>query len=102
EVLAAFDDVDAAGWPAVTRAVRGQGAFWYVATDPDGESRALLLDQVMADAAVGPPLEGLPPGVEAVRRGSSLFLLNHGDHPVSVNVPPGRSLLGPAAQHGRV
>src|SRR5699024_2756043 len=46
EVLAAFDDVDAAGWPAVTRAVRGQGAFWYVATDPDGESRALLLDQV--------------------------------------------------------
>jgi beta-galactosidase len=33
--------------------------------------------------------EFLPPGLQAVRRGSLLFLLNHGEEPVSVAVPAG-------------
>jgi beta-galactosidase len=32
-------------------------------------------------------LDGLPAGVEAVRRGDLLFLLNHGREPVTVELP---------------
>lgn len=32
-------------------------------------------------------LDGLPDGVEAVRRGDLLFLLNHGREPVTVDLP---------------
>ncbi|KUN25319.1 hypothetical protein AQJ11_21375 [Streptomyces corchorusii] len=35
----------------------------------------------------GGELDGLPPAVEAVRRGELLFLLNHGWEPVTVQVP---------------
>jgi beta-galactosidase len=35
---------------------------------------------------VRPPLAGAPPGVEAVRRGERLFLLNHARTPASVAV----------------
>lgn len=100
EVVARFDDVDAGRWPAVTRAERGRGAFWYVATDPDAASRARLLARVSADAGVEPVLEGLPPGVEAVRRGQHLFLLNHGDDPQDVRVPRGRTVIGPEPHEG--
>jgi beta-galactosidase len=39
---------------------------------------------VLAEAGVEPELPGLPEGVEAVRRGGRLFLLNHGEQPVEV------------------
>ena len=40
---------------------------------------------MLAGAGVEPDVPDLPNGVEAVRRGGRLFLLNHGDQPVEVH-----------------
>ncbi len=48
-------------------------------------------------------LDGLPPRVEAVRRGEALFLLNHAREPVTVPVPgTHRDLLTGATVTDRV
>ncbi|KFF99176.1 beta-galactosidase [Streptomyces scabiei] len=71
------------GLPAVVR----RGRAWYVSTLPEPAELRALLARVAADAGVKPVLEGLPDGVEAVRRGDVLFLLNHGRDAVTVDVP---------------
>src|SRR4051812_30533423 len=71
------------GRPAVTR----NGTATYVATRLDDAATQRLLAGVSEQAGVRPALEGLPAGVEAVRRRGEhdyLFLLNHGSQPVSV------------------
>ena len=92
------------GIPAILRNAYGEGAAWYVATLPESWALARLLDLVCAEARVEPVLGGLPPGVEAVRRGDLLFLLDHNDEtvqirPVSADVGdlgPGHRPAGPA------
>lgn len=75
-----------AGSPAVTVHARGAGRAWYVgALLPESATAVLLRD---ACAAQGIGTTGYP-GVESVRRGDLLFLLNHGDTPVTVSLPPG-------------
>jgi beta-galactosidase len=71
------------GMPAVLRRDRA----WYFSTLPEPEALRGLLTRIAAGAGVRPVLEGLPPGVEAVRRGEVLFLLNHGRTPVTVPLP---------------
>ncbi|MEU4875216.1 beta-galactosidase [Streptomyces sp. NPDC021608] len=71
------------GLPAVLR----RGRAWYVSTLPEPAALRDLLARVAADAGVRPVLDGLPPGVEAVRRGDLLFLLHHGREPVTVALP---------------
>jgi beta-galactosidase len=71
------------GLPAVLR----KGRAWYVSTLPEPGALRDLLARVAAGAGVRPVLGGLPDGVEAVRRGELLFLLNHGREPVTVEVP---------------
>ncbi|MGW3101889.1 beta-galactosidase [Streptomyces sp. NPDC001100] len=71
------------GLPAVLR----KGRAWYVSTLPEPYAFRALLARVAAEAGVRPVLEGLPAGVEAVRRGELLFLLNHGREPVTIQVP---------------
>ncbi|ROQ59879.1 beta-galactosidase [Streptomyces sp. 840.1] len=83
EVVAAYRDGELAGLPAVLR----RGRAWYVSTLPGPEALRALLDGVAREAGAEPVLAGLPPGVEAVRRGELLFLLNHGRGTVAVNVP---------------
>lgn len=102
DVLGRFRDADADEWPALTRATRGRGTFWYVATDLDAATRATLLQRLCAEADVSPVLAGLPRGVEAVRRGNHLFLLNHGDETASVAVSSPASLIGSQPTNGRV
>ncbi|WP_033337627.1 beta-galactosidase [Catenuloplanes japonicus] len=70
--------------PAVTRHAFGAGVAWYVATLPDAAALAELTARFMADAQVSGVLAELPEGVEAVRRGDLLWVLNHGDGTVSV------------------
>ncbi|MFG3077238.1 beta-galactosidase [Streptomyces sp. NPDC048225] len=70
------------GLPAVLR----KGRAWYVSTLPEPDALRALLARVAADAGVRPVLDGLPDGVEAVRRGPLLFLLNHGREPVAVDL----------------
>ncbi|MBA2944848.1 beta-galactosidase [Streptomyces himalayensis] len=86
------------GLPAVLR----KGRAWYVSTLPEPEALRDLLARVAAEAGVRPVLEGLPAGVEAVRRGELLFVLNHGREPVTVEVPAGthRDLLTGEAAEG--
>ncbi|AJE42791.1 beta-galactosidase [Streptomyces nodosus] len=71
------------GLPAVSR----QGRAWYLSTLPEPEALRELLAGIAAEAGVRPVLEGLPDGVEAVRRGKLLFVLHHGREPVTVAVP---------------
>ncbi|MFI5472253.1 beta-galactosidase [Streptomyces cacaoi] len=71
------------GLPAVLRNDRA----WYVSTLPEPEAFRALLARIAADADARPVLEGLPPEVEAVRRGELLFLLHHGREPVTVELP---------------
>lgn len=71
------------GLPAVLR----RGRAWYVSTLPEPGALRSLLAGIAAAAGVTPVLDGLPPGVEAVRRGGLLFLLHHGVEPVTVPVP---------------
>src|SRR3954447_3762545 len=61
------------GRPAVTR----NGTAWYVSTRLDDAATARLLARVCTEAGVEPVLPGLPAGVERVRRGDHLFVLNH-------------------------
>ncbi|WP_242454508.1 beta-galactosidase [Bailinhaonella thermotolerans] len=76
EAVARYADGPLPGLPAVTR----HGTAWYVATVLDEEPLAALLRTVRAAAGVTPP-PALPRGVEAVRRGRHLFVLNHTAHP---------------------
>ncbi|MEU1012033.1 beta-galactosidase [Streptomyces sp. NPDC005890] len=79
------------GLPAVLH----RGRAWYLSTLPEPEALRSLLAGIAAEAGVRPVLDGLPDGVEAVRRGELLFLLNHGREPVTVPVPgTHRELLG--------
>lgn len=71
------------GLPAVLRRDRS----WYVSTLPEPHALRALLARIATDAGVRPVLAGLPPGVEAVRRGELLFLLNHSREPVTVELP---------------
>jgi beta-galactosidase len=85
EALVRYVDGPVPGRPAVTR----NGNATYVATRLDDEATGRLLAGVCEEAGVRPALEGLPAGVEAVRRRGEhdyLFLLNHGSEPVTVPV----------------
>ncbi len=87
DVLARFASGELAGAPAVTRHRYGSGVATYVGTAPEpGLLRALLLD---AAAAVGvrPPVADVPAGVEVVRRGDALFVLNHSGSEARVRLP---------------
>jgi beta-galactosidase len=80
------------GSPAVTCHRYGAGSAWYVSTSLDDDAYARLLADPVEEAGIRPVLAGVPDGVEVVRRGSWLFVLNHTDKPqdvASAHVPPG-------------
>ncbi|SHH90144.1 beta-galactosidase [Streptomyces sp. 3214.6] len=82
-VEAVYQGGELDGLPAVLRGDRA----WYVSTLPEPDALRTLLARIAADAGARPVLDGLPPGVEAVRRGDLLFLLHHGREPVTVDLP---------------
>lgn len=71
------------GLPAVLR----KGGARYLSTLPEPAALRDLLADAADSVGVRPVLEGVPAGVEAVRRGELLFLLNHGRDEVTVEVP---------------
>ncbi|MFI1989894.1 beta-galactosidase [Actinoplanes sp. NPDC020271] len=92
-----------AGAPAITRNRLGDGVAWYVSPGLGDDDLRRLLDRVTAEAGVAPVLPGLPPEVEAVRRGDLLFLFNHGATPEIVPLPgPGTDALTGRALSGAV
>jgi len=99
EVEAAYKGGELDGLPAVLR----KGRAWYVSTLPEPDAMRDLLARVAADAGARPVLDALPAGVEAVRRGDLLFVLNHGRESVTVEVPGShRDLLTGASVQGEV
>ncbi|PSL52543.1 beta-galactosidase [Saccharothrix carnea] len=82
EVVASLVD----GVPVVLRNEYGDGTAWYVGTRPSAGVMRRLLARVVAEAGVEPVLDP-PRGVEAVRRGDVLFLVNHGVADVRLDVP---------------
>ncbi|MET9115819.1 beta-galactosidase [Streptomyces longwoodensis] len=89
--VTAYADGPLAGVPAVTRHAHGEGTAWYVATHPDAATLGELLRGMCAEAGVRPVLDGVPEGVEAVRRRGEdadyLFLIDHGGDGARVRVP---------------
>jgi beta-galactosidase len=91
-VLASFDGGRQHGGPALTSRRHGAGTAYYLATVPDDDGARQVLEHLFAAAKVRPVLEGLPPMVEAIRRGPLLTVINHGAEPVRVAVQ-GRDVL---------
>ncbi|MEV4172090.1 beta-galactosidase [Nonomuraea sp. NPDC049709] len=89
-----------AGHPAFTRHDLGAGTAWYLATAPATGLRDLLA-QVLDRAEVSRP-RGLPDTLELVRRGAHVFLINHGDRPVTVEGVSGVSVFDGARHDGPV
>ncbi|MEV6262650.1 beta-galactosidase [Streptomyces sp. NPDC051784] len=83
EIVSAYRGGELDGLPAVLR----KGTAWYVSTLPEPEALRDLFRLVAPEAGVRPVLADLPDGVEAVRRGETLFLLNHGRSPVTAPLP---------------
>ncbi|MFF1680896.1 beta-galactosidase [Streptomyces sp. NPDC058256] len=71
------------GLPAVLR----KGGARYLSTLPEPAALRGLLADTAEGVGVCPVLDAIPAGVEAVRRGELLFLLNHGRDEVTVEVP---------------
>lgn len=94
--------VDLAGLPALTRHSVGKGAAWYLATDADGFSRAVIWQLVAAYGRVHPVVADAPDGVEAQVRGNFLFLLNHSDHAVELPGIVGTDLVSGQEATGHV
>jgi beta-galactosidase len=88
------------GHPAVTRHDLGGGAAWYLATAPVTGLRELLCE-VLDRAGVTRPRD-LPDTLELVRRGRHVFLINHGDQPVTVEGVTGTGVLDGARHEGSV
>ncbi|RBM05057.1 beta-galactosidase [Streptomyces sp. PT12] len=82
--VAAYAEGELAGRPAITRHRHGDGTAWYVSTLPQPAALAALLADAARGAGVAPALPGAPEGVEAVRRGALLFVLNHTRAPAAV------------------
>lgn len=90
EVLASFAAGDLIDRPAITRHPLGDGAAWYLGTIIDDDLLSALLADVLAaghvtDAADN-PAGILPEGLETVRRGDVLFLLNHSETTIRIPV----------------
>ena len=103
---------DLAGLPAVTRRELGKGRVLYSSVDLDSMGRLALAR--LAGAYAGLPAGGLaaagvlggvtdlPDGVEAVRRGDLLFLLNHGEGSAEIPGVHGLELLTEQETGGHV
>ncbi|MGN9793085.1 beta-galactosidase [Streptomyces sp. OZ13] len=83
DTVGVYSSGELAGLPAVLRL----GSAWYVSTLPDPRKLRDLLAQAAEEAGVRPVLPDRPDGLEAVRRGDLLFLLNHAPGAVTVTVP---------------
>ena len=104
EAVASYSDGALAGVPAVTRRAVGQGAAWYLATRVDDQHLGTLVDRLLGEAGVEPPVAA-PRGVELVQRTgggrSYLFALNHTEAEVALAVS-GRDLVADADTGGNL
>lgn len=91
ETVAEYTSYYVDGVPAVTRNRYGDGAAYYVATEPERDGLWAVMDDIVQTAGVTPTLANLPRGVEATPRISQdgnelIFLINHADEPKMVTL----------------
>jgi beta-galactosidase GanA len=87
EVVATYDGAGLQGRPAIVRrAWDAGGQAWYVSTVPPRDALAAVVGACLEHAGVKAPLTA-PDGVEVVRRGDIVFLLNAGAQPQRVTLP---------------
>ncbi|MEW2044526.1 beta-galactosidase [Streptomyces sp. NPDC005476] len=107
QAVASFTSGPLTGVPAVTRHPYGAGTAWYLATLPDADTLAALLERVRTEAEVA-PVRATPEGVESVlRRGEDadyLFLVDHRGAGARVPVAPDavELLTGESLENGTV
>lgn len=87
--LGAFSGGRRDGDAAFTVNRHGAGAAYYLATIPDDAGCALIAEHLVAESGVEPVLPGLPPMVEAIRRGDVVAVINHGAASATVSIPSG-------------
>jgi beta-galactosidase len=100
EVVARYSDGPLPGTPALTRRAVGDGVAWYLATWLDDDATAALAERLTRESGVA-RLDAPQPGLEVVRRGRYLFVLNRGDLPAGVPAR-GTDLLTGDAVDGEV
>ncbi|AOZ73550.1 hypothetical protein BK816_08005 [Boudabousia tangfeifanii] len=93
---------DLAGQFAITSRKLGEGVVTYLGVDLDPVGRAALGKYLCAKARLQPTWADAPAGVEAVRRGSYLFLLNHTDQAKELAGINGQELLSDAEVTGHL
>ncbi len=96
DVVTSYVDGPVPGTPAVTR----RGSAWYVATRLDEAATAALAQQITQEAGVQRG-DGARAGVEIVRRGQYLFVLNRSTEVAEVSVD-GVDLLTGATHNGMI
>ena len=103
EVLAAHAGGDLDGVPVVTRHAVGAGRAWYCSALLPPAALDGVLARCLAETGLAGELDGVPAGVEVVRRGPALFVLNHTGGPVSVDLgaTARRDLVGGQTLAGR-
>ena len=95
ETVATFTDGALTGWPAVTRRKTGDGAGWYVATLPEPDALRRLAERIAGEAGIELPSPAATGGqVETVRRGGSLFVINHGEDDAEILIDGTDALTG--------
>lgn len=96
---------DLRGQAALTMRPIGMGACYYLSTDLDEAGKAAVINLACLRARIHPPVYHLgevPDGLEVVRRGSYLFLLNHADSLARVSGIEGKEIITSAAVTGQV
>ncbi len=90
DAVARFEADYYAGCPAVTRNLYGQGEAYYIGTEPNQAALGRLMDGLCRKRSIGPAMNGLPAGVEAICReqGSRkiMFVINHNADPVTIRL----------------
>lgn len=84
EPVAEVAEGELTGTPVVLRNGFGDGTAWYVATRPEPAAMRALLAHIASRAGVTASPQ--PEGVEVVRRGELLFVINHRPEPAKVVV----------------
>jgi beta-galactosidase len=84
--VAHYDSGPLEGQPAVVRNRLGEGVAYYCSAGLDERGLAMLARGAREAARVDPVVVA-PPGVEACLRGAFLFLLNHTDETVEIELP---------------
>jgi len=107
EVCAVYGGDFYKGIPCLTRNTVGKGQAWYVASAPEKKFLHGLTGVLAAEKGIAPVLRAAP-GVEATRRRkgteSFLFVLNHNEEPVRIDIGPRQmtDLLDRKPVRGRV